>query len=95
MNNVIGIRLMYQLTDGSEHIEDGESLEEVRAKVTPKMTDWAIFELVQPGRFATRGCTLATSDDDDCPEHCPNRTAGEPCAMQHGWDYPGPAYPKS
>ena len=30
MNNVIGIRLMYQLTDGSEHIEDGESLEEVR-----------------------------------------------------------------
>jgi hypothetical protein len=29
---------------------------------------------------------MKNEDIDDCPETCPNRRAGAPCAWQHGWE---------
>lgn len=55
---VVGVRLMWEEPDGSEHVRDFAALSEAREHVTQTMTDWVIFERVEPGRYCVAGRVL-------------------------------------
>jgi hypothetical protein len=59
-NIVRGYRLFYGAADDSEHVRDFKTFAEARAAVRRNMKDWVIFELVEPGRYATAGRVLAS-----------------------------------
>ena len=61
--HVRGIRLLYTLENGSEHLRDFASVSEARDAVTEEMTDWVVFELVEQGRYAVCGRVLDSSDE--------------------------------
>lgn len=76
------IRLLYTLKDGFEGVADRETFEEARALVNDAMTDWTIFELVKPGRYAVAGKVLA---DIKNPER----------KVIEGYEVTGKRYPRS
>lgn len=59
------VRLLYTLSDGFEGVADRATFEEARALVNDAMTDWTIFELTEPGRYAQRGKTLADVENPE------------------------------